>query len=382
MPNNRWVVLALVMVTTTIGMTAFAANYPLLNLWIQDLGISRAQGGIISGLWYLPGVLISLPIGWAFDRYPIRRVLLPCWALIVVGIGLMAVASSFWGLAAGRLVFSIGMNAHMIGAPKLLGATFAGRRELGFVMGIYTISFTAGVWLSLNVLASAAASDGWHGALQVLTAACAGGAALLLLLPRPATIAEGAAPRFNPLSLGAGAWILALGYAGYSIGTEGILSFGPDMLVGRGFPLTEASAIVGSYALVALILKPAFSSQLRPATAAGFVVVATLLALVAAATFFGPGIAPRGAAAVFGVSLALAMPALLAMPAFLFAADRSGQVYGLYQALYSLGFLGQPLVGQVVDATGSYPAGFVVIGLYCVLGLLVLAPAVRRLRPE
>ncbi len=43
-------------------------------------------------------------------------------------------------------------------------------------------------------------------------------------------------------------------------------------------------------------------------------------------------------AALLGVSLALGMPALLALPSFLFPPERSGQCYGLYQTLYSLGF--------------------------------------------
>ncbi|MFN0180581.1 MAG: CynX/NimT family MFS transporter [Gemmatimonadales bacterium] len=381
--NNRWVVLGLVLLTTTVGMMGFAANFPLLNLWIQDLGISRTQGGLLSGLWYLPGVVISLPAGWAFDRYSIRRVLLGCWVLIVVGVLLMAIAPSFWVLAAGRLVFSVGMNAHMIGAPKLLGAAFAGRRELGFVMGIYTMAFTAGVFLAMNVLGSIGAADGWRRALQLLTGLSAVGAAVLLLLPREAdraSASSGPAPAFNPLALGAGAWLLATAYAGFSIGTDAILTFGPDALVGRGFGVAEAAAIVGSYAVVALVLKPLLASQLRPATGVLFVTLATGAAVAASAAFFAPQVPPRAAAAVLGVAFALGMPGLLAMPSFLFSTERSGRVYGLYQALYSLGFVAQPIVGMVVDRTGSYPAGFVVIGGYCLIGFLVLAPAVRRLR--
>src|SRR5262245_6026992 len=145
--RNRWAVFALTLVTTTIGMIAFASVFPLLNLWIRDWHITRAQGGLLSGFWYLPGLLFSLPAGWAFDRYPIRRVLLVAWVLVAGGTALMALAPSFSILCAGRLIFSIGMNAHLIGAPKLLGLVFAGRRELGFVMGVYTMAFTAGVFL-------------------------------------------------------------------------------------------------------------------------------------------------------------------------------------------------------------------------------------------
>lgn len=384
MTHRRWLVLGLTLLTTSVGMMGFAAPFPLLNLWVRDLAISRAQGGLLSGFWYLPGILISLPVGWAFDRYPIRRVLLVCWALIVAGTALMTAAPSFGVLCAGRLVFSIGMNAHMIGAPKLLGAWFAGRRELGFVMGIYTMAFTAGVYASLYLLGSIGAAEGWRPAMQLLTALSVGGALLLLFVPRSigeAGAGERSPARFNPVALGLGAWVLAIAYAGYSIGTEAFLTFGPDALVGRGYDLARASAIVGSYAVVALALKPILSSLLSPKTAILFAALATAIALVVTLSFFAPGVEPRLSAAGLGVSLALAMPAFLALPSFLFPAERSGQVYGLYQTLYSLGFLAQPTVGLVVDRTASYPAGFGVIAGYCLLGWLVTLPVVRRLRP-
>ena len=61
--RSRWAVLALMLATTTIGMMGFGSVFPLLSLWIRDLDISRAQGGLLSGFWYLPGVVISLPAG-------------------------------------------------------------------------------------------------------------------------------------------------------------------------------------------------------------------------------------------------------------------------------------------------------------------------------
>ena len=40
--RNRWTTLALVFLTTAIGMMGFGAVFPLLRLWIKDFGISRA----------------------------------------------------------------------------------------------------------------------------------------------------------------------------------------------------------------------------------------------------------------------------------------------------------------------------------------------------
>jgi len=298
--------------------------------------------------------------------------MLVCWTLIVAGTLLMAAASSFPVLCAGRLLFSIGMNSHMVGAPKLVGNWFAGRRELGLAMGLYTLAFTAGVFLALNVLGRIAESGGSHPALQVLAALSFAGLAIMAVVGDAPAGAAAAPPHgFHPWKLGRGAWILALGYFGYSIGTEGYLSFTPDFLVGKGMLLAAASSTVGSYALIAFVLKPILSSLLTRERAQAYVCAATAAALLSIAMLFVP-VPPMGSAAVMGLSLALGMPAFLALPAFLLPASQVGQGYGLYQLFYSLGFFAQPMVGAVVDWSGAYSAGFLVVASYTALGFVVV----------
>jgi MFS family permease len=361
----------------------FAAPFPLLPVWIRELGLTKAQGGLINGLWYLPGIAVALPAGWAFDRYPARRLMLACWILIVAGTAVMAIARSYPVLCGGRLLLSIGMNAHMVGAPKVVGGWFAGRRELGLAMGLYTLSFTAGVFLALNLLGSIAQSGGSHPALRLLAALALVGFVIIAIVPEPLVASETDRARavggFRPWQLGLGAWVLALGYFGYSIGTDAYLAFTPDFLVGRGFPVATASAIVGSYALIAFILKPILSSFLTRERATLYVCAAAVAALLAIGLLFA-AVPPVTSAAALGVSLALGMPSFYALPSFLLPASQAGQGYGLYQLFGSLGFFAQPLVGAVVDWTGAYAMGFMVVAVYITLGFVVLLPAVRRLR--
>ena len=380
--TNRWVVLVLMIVVTSIGMMSFAAPFALLPVWIRELGLSKADAGLLSGLWYLPGIVIAMPAGWAFDRLPPRRVMLAVWVLIALGMATMALAGTFVMLCAGRLLFSIGMNAHMVGAPKVLGNWFAGRRELGFVMGMYTLGFTTGIFLSLNVLGQIGETRGSAPAMQLMAMLSVAGLALLALVPGApdetnAATESSPATRFSPWALGAGAWLLAIAYFGYSIGTEAYLTFTPDFLVGRGLSVSVASAAVGSYALVAVILKPILSSMLTRERAPWFTVAATIAALASVGLLF-VGVPPRLSAAMMGLSLALGMPSLMSLPNYLLPPSRAAQGYGLYQLLYSLGFFAQPIVGAVVDRTGSYAAGFAVIAGFTAIGLLVALPLVRR----
>jgi len=377
-----WFVVLLTVATTAIGMMGFASVFPLLNLWVRDLGISHTQGGLLSGFWYLPGMLVALPSGWLFDRYPARRILLLCWVFIVVGIAVMAGAPNFWTLCAGRLIFSTGMNAHMVGAPKLVSSWFAGRKEAGLAMGLYTMSFPIGVFSSLNVLGRIGADQGWRPAMYVMAGITAIGFLLLFLIPSaaPRVAAETDAPRarFQPLQLGWAVWVLSLGYFGYSVGTEAYLTFTPDYLAQRGYPLAAASATVGSYAWASFFLKPVFSSFLKRRNAPLFALAACVLAILSIALLLSGGMSPVVPSVVLGVSLALGMPSLYALPAFLFSQEKSGQVYGLYQLFYSLGFFAQPLVGYAIDRAGGYTSGYLVMIAYCLLGLVCLLPFIRH----
>src|ERR1700685_2711660 len=89
----RWVVLAIAVASTAIGVMIFASAFPLLNLWVRDLGISDAKAGVLTGLWYVTGIFVALPIGWLADRVPLRRLLLVLWVLNIAGTLLMATAS-------------------------------------------------------------------------------------------------------------------------------------------------------------------------------------------------------------------------------------------------------------------------------------------------
>ena len=80
----HWVILGLVVFVTAVGLMAWAAVFPLLNLWIQDLGVTRAQGGLLFSLYFIPGIFIALPAGWSFDRFPVRSIFIICWAFIVL----------------------------------------------------------------------------------------------------------------------------------------------------------------------------------------------------------------------------------------------------------------------------------------------------------
>jgi cyanate permease len=374
----RWVVLISTLVTTAIGIMIFASAFSLIPLWVKDLGISRTQAGFLTGLWYFTGIFVTLPVGWLADRIPLRRLFLSLWALNLAGTALMAEASGFTMLCLGRVVLSAGMAGHFVASPKLLATWFEGRKEFGLVMGFYSMSMTAGVYASLMVLGRVGEQSGWRPAMLLMVGVVAVGFVMMLLVPSqsPHASKPGSLPRLRPLQLGLAAWVLAGAFGAYNIATEAYMTFTPDFLVQTGYGLAAASAILGIYAWVALSTKPFLSFFLSRKNAALYVVVGSLLFLVSVVLLIARVVPPAVSTGIFGFSMALSMPALYALPPLLFGAEKSGQVNGLCQFLYGLGFVLQPLVGLTVDKTGRYTAGYALIagvGSFALFGALWLS---------
>jgi cyanate permease len=358
-------VLGLVLLTTAGGLMIFSAPFPLLPLWVRDLGISRTQAGALTGLWYLVSACVSLPAGWLADRIHLRRLFLSLWAVIVAGTALMAGASGFWMLCLGRVISSAGLTAHLVAGPKLLAVWFEGRKEFGLIMGFYSMSMTAGVYASLFVLGRIGQHSGWQRAMFLLVALATVGLFMMLSVPSatPSSNKSGAATGvlLQP-SRRMAAWMLGVVFAGYNVATEAYLTFTPDFLVQCGYGIAAASAIVGIYAWVALSLKPFVSPFLKKNNAASYVVVASLLFLLCVVLLITRVVPPAASAILFGISMAIGMPAFYALPPLMFGNEQSGYVYGLCSFLYGLGFVVQLLVGLAVDRTGSYTTGYGLIG--------------------
>lgn len=369
--NFRWFVLGLVLLTTAAGIMIFSAPFPLLTLWVRDLGISRTQAGALTGLWYLVSACASLPAGWLADRVRLRRLFLSLWALIVAGTALMAGASGFWMLCLGRVISSAGLTGHLVAGPKLLAVWFEGRKEFGLIMGFYSMSMTAGVYASLFVLGRIGQHSGWQRAMLLLVALATFGLFMMLSVPSasPGSNKSGAAVASLPPSHRMAAWMLAVVFAGYNVSTEAYLTFTSDYLVRCGYGLAAASAIVGIYAWVALSLKPFLSSFLRKNNAASYVVVASFLFILSVLLLITRIVPPAVSSSLFGISMAIGMPAFYALPPLMFGNAQSGYVYGLCSFLYGLGFVVQLLVGLAVDKTGSYTTGY---GLICAVAGIAL----------
>jgi predicted MFS family arabinose efflux permease len=377
MPKNyRWIIVALVFLTTAVGMMAWSTVFPLLNLLVRDLGITRVQGGFLSGLFYIPGVFVSLPGSWMFSRLPPRRAFAVTWAFIAVGTLIMAVAPGYIVLCVGRLLFSIGMNLHLLGALKILADWFRGHKRLGLAMAVYSSAISVGVFCGMNVGGKLGSDHGWRSPFYLLTAlTIAGWLALQAIRQAPGTGGANDAVPSQRFSFRAGPiiWIMAACYFLFGIGSDSFLTFTPDFLVQRGFPLGRASAIVGSYAFIALFIKLTTSPFIKARNAVYFVSAGCLFGVLSDILILQGGIHPFFASIAIGGAFGITMPAIYSMPALFLRGESVSLAYGIFQLLYSFGLVAQALIGFTIDRTGGYVIGYGLMMSFFISALICAA---------
>lgn len=125
-----------------LGTLGFSVTAPLLPDLADALGVSRAAIGLVQAAISVPGVLLSILIGYFADRFGRRRVVLI--SLLVFGtFGVAGFwARSLWPLVATRFIQGVGTSGILGLGIVLVGDLFEGRartRAMGFNLGGVTV---------------------------------------------------------------------------------------------------------------------------------------------------------------------------------------------------------------------------------------------------
>jgi MFS family permease len=158
----------------------FAAIAPLLPGYVDDLGLSKAQAGILSASYAAGTLLAALPAGFVASRFGPRRT-------VIVGLLLLGVASLVFGLVdqiylldgtrfiqgiSGALIWSGAMTWLITTAPE---------ENRGSVIGTALGTAVAGALLgpALGALAASVGTGPVFGSVLVITALLAYGASTI-----------------------------------------------------------------------------------------------------------------------------------------------------------------------------------------------------------
>ena len=358
--HNRWSILAvlfMVRLTMAFQFQSVAAVAPLLG---TKFGVSLADIGLLIGLYFTPGVALALPGGAIGQRFGDKITVLAALALMLIGSLAMALSDSWNVQMAGRLVAGAGGVLLNVQMTKMVADWFAGR-EIATAMAIFINSWPAGIAISLLTLP--AIGTAWGVSAVFFAVAALTGLGIVLLAvgyrsPPHAAAVSGAPARLDRHVLIA-VIIAGLLWGIYNIGFAMIFSFGPLLLVERGWSIASAGSTISIVLWLAALAGPAAGFLAdrtnRPQTiiVGGCIVYAILMLTL-----------PRAGAVLstvvaLGFACALAAGPIMSLPAQVLQPANRATGMGLFYTVYYAAFMLGPFVGgSIAEWTGTAASAF------------------------
>ena len=384
----RWRALAVLTMARTAMGFQFQSVPSVSTGLMQDLALDYADLGLLVGLYFLPGVFVSIPAGIAGLRYGDKRIVLAGLVLMVGGGLLAATAPSIATLALGRALSGVGAVLLNVLMSKMITDWFAGR-ELPLAMSIFINSFPVGIGLALMALGSAVPIYGWRACLAAAAVFPAAAYLLVALAYRPHANERAQAVQ-GPQAFALGAHhMLLLCIAGAMWGALNgafaiMTSFSPAHLVrSAGLDAAQAAAVVGAstWAVVLSVQIGGLAAHRwnRPAALLAMGCIGWAPCALAAARFPGaaaPALVAAGLVLGLPIGLILALPGQILPPA-----QRSLGMGIFYLWLYVGHGMLPPLAGWAQDRWAATSVSLVIVGLLAlaILGLYglfcVISPA-------
>ena len=360
MLRNRWGILAVLFaVRLTMGFQfqSVAAVAPLLG---TEFGVGLAEIGILIGLYFTPGVALSLPGGAIGRRFGDKNTVLAALVLMLVGGLAMALTESWNGQFAGRLVAGAGGVLLNVQMTKMVADWFAGK-EIATAMAIFVNSWPAGVALSLLTLPAIGTAYGVGAVYLSVVALIALGIALLAATYRPPPNAVAAVATSASLDRHAmmAAIVAGLIWGLFNVGFAVIFSFGPAMLVERGWSITTAGSTISIVLWLTVLSVPSGGFLADRTRHPQFILVAACIVFALLMLLL-----PRSSSvllSVIALGLICGLPAgpIMSLPARVLAPATRAIGMGLfYTVYYAAMMLGPVIGGACAKWTGSAAAAF------------------------
>ncbi|HEV7486853.1 MAG TPA: MFS transporter [Thermoanaerobaculia bacterium] len=161
-PASSWGLLAFLTALNILNFVDRMLIASLAPLLIKDLGLTRAQIGLLAGFGFVFFyTFVGLFLGVAadrFKRFPLIGIGLALWSAMTV---LSGFARSFLQLALPRIFVGVGEATLTPAALSMLGDAFP-RRRLGLAIGVYYSGIPLGLAVALISSSFIAPRFGWR----------------------------------------------------------------------------------------------------------------------------------------------------------------------------------------------------------------------------
>ncbi|WP_348628169.1 MFS transporter [Mesorhizobium sp. M1B.F.Ca.ET.045.04.1.1] len=332
-----------------------------------------ADIGILIGIYFAPGVLLAFPGGAMGRRYGDKATVLAAILAMLAGELLMASSSAWTVQIAGRLIAGTGGILLSVLMTKMVADWFTGR-EIATAMAIFVNSWPVGIAISLMLLPWIATRYGLPLVNLAVGAWILIGLGLMAFFyraPEAAVSLEGergsvTSETVYAVIAASSIWCL------YNLGLVMIFSFGPTMLVERGWSMAAAGSTISIVLWLTAISVPigGFLADLtkrgEAIIVAGCIGFALLTLLLSRSGQVLPAVIAVGAVCGLPAGAIMSLPARVLEP-------RTRAIgMGIF---YTVFYAGSP-VGSAIGGRLSTPLGSASAALDFGAVLLLACPAI------
>lgn len=328
-----------------------------------EFGWSREAVSAAFGFAALAVAACSPPLGWLLDRYPARRIVIPCLAIFGAGWASLALLTPhLWRLYAVFIVLGVvGNGTAHLSFVRVLSTWFHSKRGVAFA--VLLTGGAAGAMVLPAVAQELIRAGGWRFAFAAL-----GGMTLLIGIPLATRVRSRSASLRDITAAASGAsvreglrsrpfWVIVVVLFCCSISQNGAIAHLAAMLTDRGIAPQSAALAVSAMGLGALagrLLTGALIDRwFAPRVSFG------LILLAAAGTWLLSGAHSVVAGVVSALCIGIGMGGEADVTPFLlskyFGLRSFSVLYGFTWTAYAIaGAVGPVIMGKAFDATGSY----------------------------
>ncbi len=381
------VLLVVLMGAMAIGPVFNYALGSLSALIVDEYGITEGQYGFILAAVYISAGVTATFLGVLADKLTPRFQIALIFSGIVVAFLVSAAWQSFVVLLVAALIAGVA-QAFSNPATNRLIAQRTSFTQRGRWMGWKQSGVQMGLLISGLTFPFLGAALGWQTSALIGAAACVPALVIAWLIitkverdvasrPLPPAPAKSAAPGREKLPTAV--WLFSLVAFLNAVGTQGVTVYSSLFAVrALDFPLTVAGLIIGVIGVLGILSRIGWGRvagrMARPSALIQIMSlggVVGLAFLIAAEAFQQSWLLWAGIA--FHATLPLAANVIINSGTVATApAAKVGAASGLVATGMYLGFGAGPLiVGQLVDLTGSFTAGWIAVGVTYVASVVV-----------
>ncbi|WP_246691873.1 MULTISPECIES: MFS transporter [unclassified Mesorhizobium] len=356
--RSRWTILAVLFVARAAIAFQFQSVAAVAPQLSQALGASLADIGVLIGLYFAPGAMLALPGGAIGRRYGDKVTVLAGLVMMLAGELLMTASPSWSAQIAGRLTAGIGGVLLNVLMTKMVADWFAGR-EIATAMAVFINSWPAGIAISLMLLPAIGATFGLHAVNLAVAGLILIGLCLVTLVYRAPDAPVAVKAERGNLTAGTICAVIAAGliWCLYNIGFAMIFSFGPSMLVERGWSSAAAGPTISIVLWLAVLSVP-FGGFLADRTKRGETILVTgCIAFAILTLLLSRSGAVLPIVVALGIFCGLPAGAIMSLPARVLEQKTRPIGMGLFYTVYYAGMLAGPAIGgKLSTSVGSASA--------------------------